>query len=142
MSQLYTGVNAVDQGGNSCGKARHWQPVRSRYKLALITSRRSVVRGCPPGLAGGISGSRIAHSRSRETRLGSFFVSSPHLFPRSLSGILFSFSLLPYFTTRHASLPIRSLGPLIDLIPLHRPSQAFAHSLSYVTSFRLMRLNG
>src|SRR6266566_9758890 len=99
--------------------------------MALITSRMSVVRGCPPGLAGGISGSSMAHSRSRETRLGSFFVSSPHLFPRSLSGILFSFSLLPYFTTRHAFLPIPSSGPFIGLIPPHPPSQAFAHSLSY-----------
>src|SRR5713226_1900199 len=57
-------LHTVDQGGNSCGKARHWLPVRSRYKMALITSRILVVRGCPPGLAGGISGSRILHSFS------------------------------------------------------------------------------
>ena len=43
--------------------------------------------------------------------------------------MLFSFSLLPYFTTRHASLPIPSSGPFIGLIPPHRPSQAFPHSL-------------
>jgi len=43
--------------------------------------------------------------------------------------MLFSFSLLPYFTTRPASLPIPSSGPFIGLIPPHRPSQAFAHSL-------------
>src|SRR6266567_4032189 len=38
--------------------------------------------------------------------------------------MLFSFSLLPYFTTRHASLPIPSSGPFIGLLtPLHTASE-------------------
>src|SRR3954451_23324556 len=39
-------------GGKSLGRYRHWQPVRSRYRTASTTSRRSVVRGRPPGYTG------------------------------------------------------------------------------------------
>src|SRR3954468_4139430 len=35
-------------GGKSLGRYRHWQPVRSTYRTASTTSRRSVVRGRPP----------------------------------------------------------------------------------------------
>ena len=36
-------------GGKSFGRYRHWHPVRRTYKTASTTSRRSVVRGRPPG---------------------------------------------------------------------------------------------
>jgi hypothetical protein len=50
--------------GTHAARHAHSQPVRSTERMALITSRMSVVRGCPPGLAGGMSGSRVAHSLS------------------------------------------------------------------------------
>src|SRR5712692_7476237 len=58
--------------------------------MALITSRISVVRGCPPGLAGGIRGSRILHSLSL-TSLGELLrcIFPPLLFPFSLLGYFF-----------------------------------------------------
>ena len=54
---LYT----VCQEGRSCGSIRQAHPVRSTYRLALTTSRRSTVRGLPPGLAGGSNGSKASH---------------------------------------------------------------------------------
>src|SRR6266702_748734 len=64
--------------------------------MALSTSRISVVRGCPPGLAGGMSGSRTAHSFSvRSTSVAeSFHFSTSSIFP------LF---LLLYYTTFHTA---------------------------------------
>ncbi len=50
--------------GKSISKARHWHPVRSTYRIALITSRMSTLRGRPPDNALGISGSKMAHSCS------------------------------------------------------------------------------
>src|SRR6266436_5744367 len=78
------------------GRARHWLPVRSRYKMALITSRMSVVRGCPPGLAGGMSGERMAHSFSvRSTSVAeSFHCSTSSIFP---------LVLLLYYITFHTA---------------------------------------
>src|SRR6266700_3969845 len=112
-------LHTVDQGGNSCGKARHWQPVRSRYKMALITSRISVVRGCPPGLAGGISGSRILHSLS-VTSLGSLL---RFIFPPLLSTFpfrdTFSFFTLPLLYHLAGILA----GPLSR--PMRRPLSSF-----------------
>src|SRR2546421_4667147 len=57
-------VHTVDQLGKSWGNARQAHPLRTREKMALTTSRIFVVRGCPPGLAGGINGSRMLHSAS------------------------------------------------------------------------------
>ncbi len=64
--------------------------------MALITSRMSVVRGCPPGLAGGMSGSRMAHSFSvRSTSVAeSFHCSTSSHFP---------LVLLFYYTTFHTA---------------------------------------
>jgi len=65
--------------------------------MALITSRMSVVRGCPPGLAGGMSGERMAHSFSvRSTSVTeSFHCSTSSIFPLVL--------LLHYITLHTAS---------------------------------------
>ena len=57
---LYT----VCQGGRSCGSIRHGHPLRSTYKMPLSTSRRSTVRGRPPGLAAGSRGARTSHCSS------------------------------------------------------------------------------
>src|SRR5262249_22298220 len=54
----------VRQGGKSWGKARQPTPLRLRYSSALTTARTSVVRGWPPGRAGGIIGSKRAHCAS------------------------------------------------------------------------------
>jgi hypothetical protein len=80
--------------GNSWGKARNFRPVRSMERMALIPSRMAVVRGCPPGLAGGMSGSRIALSSSLRSRgiASSLHLSTSSLW--SLLGILF-LSLTP-----------------------------------------------
>jgi site-specific DNA recombinase len=53
----------ASQGGKSCGKARHWQPVRSMYKRALTISRRSYLAGRPPDLGAGMKRSICDHSR-------------------------------------------------------------------------------
>src|SRR5438132_14080493 len=53
----------------------HWHPLRLREKSVLRTSRMSTVRGCPPRglcLAGGISGSAMAHCSSVRSE-GYFF---------------------------------------------------------------------
>src|SRR5882724_10597568 len=44
----------------------HWQPLRFRYKIVLMTSRMAIARGRPPrSLRGaGISGSKLAHCSS------------------------------------------------------------------------------
>ena len=47
----------VCQGGRSCGTIRQGHPLRSQD--AVHSSRRSTVRGRPPGLAGGSRGPRI-----------------------------------------------------------------------------------
>jgi hypothetical protein len=71
--------------------------------MALSTSRMSVVRGCPPGLAGGISGSRIAHSRSLRSLGYSLrcIVSLPPSFPSRVSFPFFTppswYHLIPFF---------------------------------------------
>ena len=57
---LYT----VCQGGRSLGSIRQAHPLRSAYRMPLTTSRRSTVRGRPPGLAGGSRGARISHCSS------------------------------------------------------------------------------
>ena len=55
---------AVCQGGKSCGIIRQEQPLRSTYRMALSISRRSTLRGLPPGLASGSSGDRSSHCSS------------------------------------------------------------------------------
>ena len=52
----------LSQGGKSCGKARHWQPVRLTYSKALTISRRSYLAGRPPGLGAGMKRWTWAHS--------------------------------------------------------------------------------
>ena len=72
--------------------------------MALITTHMSVLRGRPPGLAGGMSASRIAHC-GRLDRWDSFFAPSPHLtslFP--FPGRFLLVLLLAYFTTPQATL--------------------------------------
>ena len=54
---LYT----VSQGGRSCGIIRHGHPDRRTYRMPLSTSRRSTVRGLPPGLAPGSHGASSSH---------------------------------------------------------------------------------
>ena len=51
----------VCQGGRSCGTRRQAQPLRSTYRMPCTTSRRSTVRGRPPGLAAGSRGAHRAH---------------------------------------------------------------------------------
>ena len=46
------------------GIARHWQPVRSRYKAASTMWRSSSTCGWPACLPGVTSGPRMAHSAS------------------------------------------------------------------------------
>ena len=49
----------------------HWQPVRAWYRKVLRTSRMSISRGRPPGLAGGIRGLMSFHWASvRSVRYG------------------------------------------------------------------------
>jgi hypothetical protein len=57
-------AHAVPQDTRSCGNWRHAQPVRSRYCSALTTSRRSTLRGRPPGLAAGSSSRNTSHCSS------------------------------------------------------------------------------
>jgi hypothetical protein len=49
----------VRQGGKAKGggRCRHWQPVRTRWNRPSSSFRMSVVRGRPPGLPDGMSGS-------------------------------------------------------------------------------------
>ena len=42
----------------------HWQPLLATYWIALITSRRSVMRAWPPGFPAGNIGAISAHFRS------------------------------------------------------------------------------
>src|SRR5215213_8567523 len=51
-------------GGKSFGRGRQPAPVRRMERLPVITSRMSTSRRRPPGLAGGISGSRMVHCAS------------------------------------------------------------------------------
>jgi hypothetical protein len=52
---------AVPQGGRSWGIIRQGQPLRSTYKMAFTTSRKSTVRGRPPHLAAGSRGASSSH---------------------------------------------------------------------------------
>ena len=52
----------VAQGGKSCGRARHWLPVRATYSRALTISRRECLAGRPPVLGAGMTRSTWAHS--------------------------------------------------------------------------------
>src|SRR5215213_2400448 len=56
----------VRQGGKAGGggRWRHWQPVRTRWNRPSSRRRMSVVRGRPPGLAGGIRGASRAYCSS------------------------------------------------------------------------------
>src|SRR5712691_338318 len=54
----------VCQGGYAAGRWRHWQPVRRTWNSPSSTLRNSVVRGRPPGLAGGSIGDSSANSAS------------------------------------------------------------------------------
>src|SRR3954447_18725708 len=56
----------VRQGGKAGGggRWRHWQPVRTRWNRPSRRRRMSVVRGRPPGLAGGIRGASRAYCSS------------------------------------------------------------------------------
>jgi hypothetical protein len=92
----------------------HSPPVRSRYKMALITSRMSVVRGCPPGLAGGMSGSRMAHSFS----VKSTSVAEP--FHCSTSSIFPLFLLLFYSISLFTQLLNQQQARCINLSPSFR----------------------
>ncbi len=60
----------VRQGGKAGGggRRRHWQPVRTTWNSPSGRFRMSVVRGRPPGLAGGISGSRSRNWSSVSAR--------------------------------------------------------------------------
>jgi hypothetical protein len=49
-------------GGKSLGSRRHRQPVRKKVEIAFRTSRSTVVRGRPPCLAAGGSGSGALRS--------------------------------------------------------------------------------
>src|SRR5262249_35244721 len=51
-------------GNRSYGSISHWQPMRLRYKMVLMTSRMSTARGRPPGLGGGMRGRKGAHRSS------------------------------------------------------------------------------
>ena len=64
MVQLRKYLYRVCQGGRSCGTIRQGHPLRSKYRMPFTTSRRSTVRGRPPGLAGGSRGPRISHCSS------------------------------------------------------------------------------
>ena len=54
----------MEAGGKSFGSMRYWQPVGTRYNTALVTTRKSALRGLPRRRGGGTSGTNIAHSRS------------------------------------------------------------------------------
>src|SRR5216683_4216996 len=54
----------VGHGGYAAGRWRHWQPVRNTCNNPSSTPRNSVVRGRPPGLAGGSIGDSSANSAS------------------------------------------------------------------------------
>jgi hypothetical protein len=51
----------VPQGGKSWGNSRQGMPPRKTYRMPLMTSRRSAVRGCPLELAGGSRGASSSH---------------------------------------------------------------------------------
>ena len=61
----------VAQCGRSCGRARHWHPVRATYSSALRTSRRSCLAGRPPVLGAGMMRSTWPTLRGQVTRVGS-----------------------------------------------------------------------
>ena len=54
----------VCQGGRSLGSIRQAHPLRRTYRMPLTISRRSTVRGRPPGLAAGSNGDRASHCSS------------------------------------------------------------------------------
>src|SRR3954465_10209116 len=62
----------VRQGGKigGGGRWRHCQPLRTRYNRPSSRRRMSVVRGRPPGLAGGIRGASRAYCPSLRARPG------------------------------------------------------------------------
>ena len=51
----------VPQGGKSWGTIRQGTPPRSTYRMPLVTSGKSTVRGCPLALAAGKKGANSAH---------------------------------------------------------------------------------
>jgi hypothetical protein len=66
---------AVPQGGRSWGIIRQGQPLRSTYKMAFTTSRKSTVRGRPPHLAAGSRGANSSHWASvRSLGYGFLFI--------------------------------------------------------------------
>ena len=67
----------VPQGGKSWGIMRQGQPLRSTYKVPLMTSRRSTLRWRPLGLAGGSRGASVSHCSS-VTSLGYDLSLIPH----------------------------------------------------------------
>ena len=129
LRHVRSSFHTVDQGGNACGKARALAASAIYREDGIDPFTHIGLRGCPPGLAGGMNGSRIAHSRSLISTSDNCFAASFYLFPLSPLGILFPFSLLLYFTIWHASLPSPSPGHFIGLALSLLPSQAFAHSL-------------
>jgi hypothetical protein len=58
------GDHQIPSGGN----ALQAHPPRTREVMACKTSRLVCVRGCPPGIAGGLRGSRMLHSASVTSR--------------------------------------------------------------------------
>ncbi len=53
----------VAGGGTSFGRQAHWQPVDAMWRIAFITSRKSVVRGRPMRRGEGMEGPISARSR-------------------------------------------------------------------------------
>src|SRR5215213_6465267 len=87
----------VRQGGKAGGggRWRHWQPVRTRWNKPSSIRRMSVVRGRPPGLAGGIIGASRA------------YCSSPRACPAPTSPTSARLSAVPMARLREGLLPSR-----------------------------------
>lgn len=57
-------INRLTSGGRPSTVPATDQPLLAIYRIAFTTSRMSVLRERPPDLVGGISGAKVAYSRS------------------------------------------------------------------------------
>ena len=130
MVQLRKYLYRVCQGGRSCGTIRQGHPLRSKYRMPFTTSRRSTVRGRPPGLAGGSRGRgspTVRPSGRWGTICGSFikFSTSARLCKHPLRD-----SRLPLAAMTRTPVGRTSIGPCIPLSASRRRLAAPARTRS------------
>ena len=115
--------HTAPQGGESEGIRRHWQPVRSRCRIASITTARSVRRGRPGALGAARCGAITAHCASVRS------VESPRRIMSRLLGLRPNMEPLTRRTTSHtASKPDQGgalRAPFPPIISQAHPMPAF-----------------